>query len=87
MDELIHLFFSACRVGFAVVCSAQGAEGSEARYLSELAEVTRGPASGEGLQSLLTDDDELDVDEELSGGDNDNIIIHGMKTKDKKSKR
>ncbi|KAM4577042.1 uncharacterized protein areg [Odontesthes bonariensis] len=71
-----------------VVCSARGAEVSEARYLSELAEVTRGPASGEGLQSLLTEDDELEVDEELSGGDNENFIFPVLDgNKDEKSKR
>ncbi|XP_072242935.1 uncharacterized protein areg [Leuresthes tenuis] len=70
-----------------VVCSARGAEGSEARYLRELAEVTRGPASGEGLQSLLTDDDELNVDEELSGGDNDNIIIHVTELRENKDEK
>ncbi|XP_041855645.1 proheparin-binding EGF-like growth factor [Melanotaenia boesemani] len=57
-----------------VVCSVRGTQGSEATYSSEPAGVTRGPASGEGLQDLLPNDDELEADEELSGGDH--VIIH-----------
>ncbi|KAG8011846.1 Proheparin-binding EGF-like growth factor, partial [Nibea albiflora] len=60
----------------AVVCSALGTQGSEATFSGELAGVTGGPASGEGLQSLSDDDDELEIDEEVSGGDNQNFS-HG----------
>ncbi|XP_030272589.1 proheparin-binding EGF-like growth factor [Sparus aurata] len=57
-----------------VVCGALGTQGSGTALSSELAGVTGGPASGEGLQ--LSDDDELEVDEELSGGDNENFSLH-----------
>ncbi|XP_040898564.1 proheparin-binding EGF-like growth factor [Toxotes jaculatrix] len=71
-----------------VVCSALGAQGSEAIYSSELAGVTGGPASGEGLQSLLSDDDDLEIGEELSGGDNENVSLHELHpSKDEKKKR
>ncbi|KAK9523082.1 hypothetical protein VZT92_019509 [Zoarces viviparus] len=56
-----------------VVSGAGGAQGSEATFSIELARVTGGPASGEGLQTSLVDDDELEVDEEVSGGDNENF--------------
>ncbi|KAM9743146.1 uncharacterized protein areg [Menidia menidia] len=59
-----------------VICSAGGAEGSKDRYSSDLAEVTGGPASGEGLRGVLTDDEEPDVYEELSGGDSENVLLH-----------
>ncbi|KAL3062618.1 hypothetical protein OYC64_002426 [Pagothenia borchgrevinki] len=49
---------------FCFVSGALGAQGSEATFSGELSGVTLGPASGEGLQSLLSDDDELEVDEE-----------------------
>ncbi|XP_078107328.1 uncharacterized protein areg isoform X1 [Sander vitreus] len=52
-----------------------GAQGSEATFPSELAGVTGGSASGEGLQSLLSDDDELEVDEEVSGANNENVSL------------
>ncbi|XP_029916387.1 amphiregulin [Myripristis murdjan] len=58
----------ACLLCF-VVCSALGALGSEATHSSSgLSHVTGGPASGEGLQSSLSDDDddELEVEEDLS---------------------
>ncbi|XP_026177958.1 proheparin-binding EGF-like growth factor [Mastacembelus armatus] len=58
-----------------VVCSALGAQGSEVSLSSELIEVTGGPASGEGLLSSLSDDEEPEIDEELSGGDNENVSI------------
>lgn len=61
-----------------VVCSTIGTQGSEATFSSELAGVTGGPASGEGLQSLLSDDDELEVDGELSGGDNENFSLYEL---------
>lgn len=70
-----------CPVGFTVVCGAPGTLGSEAAFSGELAGVTGGLASGEGLQSSLTDDDELEVDEELPGGDNENFSLHGMTNK------
>lgn len=74
-------FFFLCPFGFTV-CSALGAQGSEATFSSELAGVTGDPASGEGLQSLQSDDEELEIDEELSGGDNENVSLHGTtKTK------
>ncbi|XP_036952755.1 proheparin-binding EGF-like growth factor [Acanthopagrus latus] len=57
-----------------VVCGALSTQGSGTSLSSELAGVTGGPASGEGLQ--LSDDDELEVDEELSGGDNDNFSLY-----------
>lgn len=53
-----------------VICGVPGTRGSEATLSGELTGVSGDPASGEGLQSLLADDDELEVDEELSGGDN-----------------
>lgn len=68
------VFFSA------VVCSALDAHGSEDTYSSDLARVTGGPASGEGLVSSLIDDDELEVNRELSGGEREHFILHGMKT-------
>lgn len=66
-----------CPVGFTVVCSWFGAQGSEATYSSGLAGVTGGPASGEGLQTLMSDDDELEIDEDLSGGDSEHFSHHG----------
>ncbi|XP_040012040.1 proheparin-binding EGF-like growth factor [Xiphias gladius] len=71
-----------------VICCYLGAQGSEATgYSSELAGVTGGPASGEGLQSLLSDDDELEIDE-LSGGDNENVSLHELHpSKDERKKR
>ncbi|XP_039658021.1 proheparin-binding EGF-like growth factor [Perca fluviatilis] len=65
-----------------------GAQGSEATFSSELAGVTGGSASGEGLQSLLSDDDELEVDEEVSGTDNGNVsLIELHPSQDDKKKR
>lgn len=64
-----------CPVGFTLVCSAVGTQGPEATFSGELAGVTGGPASGEGLQTLPSDDDELEIDEELSGGDNENFSL------------
>jgi len=43
--------------------------------------VTGGPASGEVLQTSLADDDELEVDEEVSGGDNDHFSLLGTTIK------
>ncbi|XP_070689730.1 amphiregulin [Pempheris klunzingeri] len=59
-----------------VVCSALGAQGSEATFSSGLAGATGGPASGGGLQISHSDNDELETDGELSGGDNENFNLH-----------
>lgn len=47
----------------AVVCSALGVGGTEVTFSTELSGVTGGPFSGEGLQSSLNDDDELELAE------------------------
>lgn len=73
----LRLFHSFSPVALTVVCSALGAQGSEATHSSELVVVTGGPASGEGLQGSLSDDDELETDEEVSGRDNENFSLHG----------
>ncbi|XP_008286355.1 amphiregulin [Stegastes partitus] len=71
-----------------VVCSALGAQASEATNSTELAGVTGGPASGEGLPSSRGDDDELELDDELSGGDNEHFSLHDSHPgKDEKKKR
>ncbi|KAM7415853.1 hypothetical protein PAMA_018086 [Pampus argenteus] len=70
------------------VCSILCTQGSEATFSSELNVVTGGPASGEGLQALLSDDDELEADEELSGGANENIHLYDFHpSKDERKKR
>ncbi|TKS78375.1 EGF-like growth factor Heparin-binding [Collichthys lucidus] len=69
-----------------VVCSALGTQGSEATFSGELVGVTGGPASGEGLQTLFGDDDELEIDEEVSGGDNQNFS-HGLHPSGKDERR
>ncbi|XP_028270337.1 amphiregulin [Parambassis ranga] len=67
-----------------VVC---GAPGSDATYSSELARVTGGPASGDGLRISLREDDELETDEELSGGDHETFSLHELHpSKDEKKK-
>ncbi|XP_054467795.1 proheparin-binding EGF-like growth factor [Anoplopoma fimbria] len=74
-----------CFVGSGAV----GAQGSEATFSGELAGVTGGPASGEVLQISLGDDDELELDEEVSGGDNENfslVVLHPSKDEKKKRK-
>nr|XP_020449610.1 proheparin-binding EGF-like growth factor [Monopterus albus] len=63
---------------YLVVCSVPGAQGSEATFSGELAGVTGSVASGDGLQSSPSDDDELEIDEELSGGDNENFKLHDL---------
>ncbi|KAM8887464.1 uncharacterized protein areg [Spinachia spinachia] len=71
-----------------VVSGTIGAQGSEATFSGEVIRVTGGPASGEGLQNLLGDDDELKVDEDVSGGDNEELsppVPH--LSKDEKMKR
>ncbi|XP_037632915.1 proheparin-binding EGF-like growth factor [Sebastes umbrosus] len=71
-----------------VISGAVGALGSEATFSGELAGVTGGPASGEGLLSLLGDDDELEVDEDVSGADNGNFsLIDLHPSRDEKKKR
>ncbi|KAK2837892.1 hypothetical protein Q5P01_015104 [Channa striata] len=54
-----------------VVCSALGTQGSGATFSSDLARVTGGPASGEGLHISQNYDDELEIDEDVSGGDSE----------------
>ncbi|XP_034092276.1 amphiregulin isoform X2 [Gymnodraco acuticeps] len=66
---------------FCFVSGALGAQGSGATFSDELSGVTTGSASGEGLQSLLSNDDELEVDEE-------NVSIFELHhSKDEKKKR
>ncbi|TKS78391.1 EGF-like growth factor Heparin-binding [Collichthys lucidus] len=65
---------------------ALGTQGSEATFSGELVGVTGGPASGEGLQTLFGDDDELEIDEEVSGGDNQNFS-HGLHPSGKDERR
>ncbi|XP_034026668.1 amphiregulin [Thalassophryne amazonica] len=68
-----------------VVCSTQG---SEASLSVELSTVTGGPASDEALEILSNNDDELDVDEELSGGSNTTSTLHeSYISKDEAKKR
>ncbi|XP_070760962.1 amphiregulin [Enoplosus armatus] len=62
-----------------VVCSTLSAQGLEVTFSTELAGVTGGPASGEGLQSSLSNDDEVETDKELSGGDNESVSIQNEK--------
>ena len=82
--DLSHCSFSLCvfPLGSSVVCGAPGTQGSEATLSGDLVVVTGGPASGEGLQSLLSDDGELEVDEDLLGGDNENFGLHGTTNTD-----
>lgn len=75
---IVKPFFLCVLVGFTVICSAIGTQGSEAIVSSELAGVTGGPASGEGLHSALNYDEE--IDEEVSGGDHENFHSHGKTT-------
>lgn len=77
-----------CTVFVLVVSSALGAQGSEATFSGEIAGVTGGPASGEGLQTSMSDDDELEVYEEVSGGENENYsLLELHPSKDEKKKR
>ena len=55
-------------VGVVLAFSAVGVLGSEVTFSNGLSRVTGGPASGEGLQSSLSEDEELEVDDDLSGG-------------------
>ncbi|XP_068594901.1 proheparin-binding EGF-like growth factor [Brachionichthys hirsutus] len=71
----MNLLVLTCLLCF-VVCGTFGTQGSGASFSSELAVVTRGPTSGEGLQGSLSTDDELETDEELSGGDTKNVSFH-----------
>ncbi|XP_034397731.1 amphiregulin [Cyclopterus lumpus] len=76
-----------CLLCCFVVSGAGGAQGSEATFSGELARVTGVPASGEGLQTLLADDDEPEVDKGVSGGDNDNFsLLQSHSIKDKKKR-
>ncbi|XP_029296257.1 proheparin-binding EGF-like growth factor [Cottoperca gobio] len=71
-----------------VVSGALGAQGSEATFSIELARVTGGPASGEGLQISQGDDDELELDEEVSGGDSENVSLSELHpSKDEKKRK
>ncbi len=72
-----------CPLCFPVVYGALGTQGSEATLSGELTGVTGGPASGEGLQDSLHDDDELEVDGELSGGDSENFSLYGTDKQNK----
>ncbi|KAK5870892.1 hypothetical protein PBY51_003800 [Eleginops maclovinus] len=78
---------------FCFVSGAFGAQGSEATFSGELAGATGGPASGEGLQSSLGDDDELEVDEDVLGGVTENVNLpfspasDSHPSKDEKKKR
>lgn len=76
-------FFSMDFVGFTVFCSALGTQGSAVTIATGLTGVTVGPAgqaSTEGLQSLLSNDDELEINEEHSGRENKNFS-HGRTRK------
>lgn len=64
--------------GFAAVCSALSAQGSEDTYSGEIARVTPNSAYGELHHQPLNDDDELGT-EELSGLNHRYMIDHGMK--------
>ncbi|XP_034548510.1 amphiregulin isoform X2 [Notolabrus celidotus] len=67
---------------------ALGAQGSEATVITALAGVTGGTVSGEGLPSSMSYDDELEIDTELSGGDNENFSSYDSHPgKDEKKKR
>ncbi|XP_047446985.1 proheparin-binding EGF-like growth factor [Mugil cephalus] len=71
------------------VFSTPLARGSDATYSTELAGVTGGPASGEGLHNTLSDDEERDTNEEVSGGDNEHFshtMLHASKDDNKKAK-
>ncbi|KAL6113869.1 uncharacterized protein ACO6RY_04763 [Pungitius sinensis] len=71
-----------------VVSGLIGAQGSEATFSGEVTRVTGSPASGEGLQNPLGDDDELEVDENISGGDNEEFsLLDSHPSKDEKKKR
>ncbi|CAJ1069241.1 proheparin-binding EGF-like growth factor [Xyrichtys novacula] len=71
-----------------VVYRALGAQGSEATLTTALTGVTGGTASGEGLPSSMNYEDELEIDGELSGGDNENFSSYDLHPgKDDKRKR
>lgn len=52
-----------------VVCSALGVLGSAVTFSSGLSRVPGVTYSGEGLQSSLGEDEELELDEDLPGGE------------------
>nr|XP_046241295.1 proheparin-binding EGF-like growth factor isoform X2 [Scatophagus argus] len=81
----MNLLVLTCLLCF--VCGALGAQAFEATFSSGVVGVTGGPASGEDLQSLQSDDDEQEVDEELSGGDNENFSLFESSRNETKKKK
>lgn len=77
VDLMSYSFLFILLSFFLVVCSALSAQGSAAAQSGDQAGVTTGLASGEGLQSLHNDDDELETEEMISGGDDENVSFHG----------
>ncbi|KAM3611922.1 uncharacterized protein V6R79_025916 [Siganus canaliculatus] len=73
----MNLLVFTCLLCF-VVFGALGAQGSETAHSSHLARVTGGPASGEDLQNSLSDEDELEIDGELSEGDVQTFSLHEL---------
>ncbi|XP_076006117.1 uncharacterized protein areg [Genypterus blacodes] len=61
-----------------VLCNAVGAQRSDATFSIGLSGATGGPASGEGLLGSLSDDDETELDEDLSKGSNHSSITNEM---------
>ncbi|XP_068461136.1 proheparin-binding EGF-like growth factor [Clinocottus analis] len=78
-----------CLLCCFVASGAGGARGSDATFSGEPARVTGGPAFGEdGLRAPLADDDEPEVDEEVSGGDSVNFsLLEPHPGRDEKRKR
>ncbi|XP_005738220.1 proheparin-binding EGF-like growth factor [Pundamilia nyererei] len=69
------------------VCSALSAQGSTTTQSGDQVGVTVDLASGEGLQNLHSDDDELEEDG-ISGGDDENVSFHDLHpNRDEKKKR
>uniref|UniRef100_A0A3P8P4L3 EGF-like domain-containing protein n=1 Tax=Astatotilapia calliptera TaxID=8154 RepID=A0A3P8P4L3_ASTCA len=69
------------------VCSALSAQGSTTTQSGDQVGVTVDLASGEGLQNLHSDDDELEEDG-ISGGDDENVSFLDLHpTRDEKKKR
>lgn len=65
-------------LAFFVVCSALSAQGSTTTQSGDQVGVTVDLASGEGLQNLHSDDDELEEDG-ISGGDDENVSFLGTR--------
>ncbi|CAN9512989.1 unnamed protein product [Ophioblennius macclurei] len=61
-----------------VVCTRGSAQKPEEAHSGALSGETGGPSSEEGLPSSAGDDDELEISEELSGGDNPNYSLHEL---------